>query len=189
MEFIGEQTDDPKVLGALAELCRCGGTRVRRVDLRLIAAAANHAQHGLGGDAGAAALRLRSGESRTRSAFVRLVATPEVSLKCRDPGSRPRSRCVRPLRASTRGQSYLFREREVPILCALVFDRLTRSPLRAIDRGNELARAFDRPKCSATSDDVRTSAGWVHVASAPGPCSTTLRRSAVGGWRGNSCGG
>lgn len=51
LEVIGEQTDDPKILEAVAELQRRGDTLVRMNDLRLIAAAANHGrQFGPGGD-------------------------------------------------------------------------------------------------------------------------------------------
>jgi hypothetical protein len=51
LEFIGEQTDDPGVLDAVAELRRRGDTLVRRDDLRIVSAAANHGrQFGAGGD-------------------------------------------------------------------------------------------------------------------------------------------
>jgi hypothetical protein len=51
LEYIGEQTDDPKILEAGAELRRRGDTLVHMNDPRLIAGAANHGrQSGPGGD-------------------------------------------------------------------------------------------------------------------------------------------
>ncbi|HEV7564663.1 MAG TPA: hypothetical protein VGO31_01735 [Microbacteriaceae bacterium] len=51
LEFIGGQSDDPKITAAVAELRRRGDTLVRRDDLRVIAAAANHGRkYGQGGD-------------------------------------------------------------------------------------------------------------------------------------------
>ena len=50
-EYIAEQTNDPKILEAVAELRRRGDTLVRGRDLRLISAAANQGrQFGPGGD-------------------------------------------------------------------------------------------------------------------------------------------
>jgi hypothetical protein len=78
LEFIGEQTDDPKILEAVAELWRRGDTLVRMDDLRLIAAAANHGRkYGpAGGHRLHPASRLRSRASRAPSVacFERLSA-------------------------------------------------------------------------------------------------------------------
>jgi hypothetical protein len=51
LEVIAEQSEDPAITAAIGELHRRGETLVRRGDLRLIAAAANHGrQFGPGGD-------------------------------------------------------------------------------------------------------------------------------------------
>ena len=72
LEFIGEQTDDPKILDAVAELRRRGDTLVHMNDLRLIAGAANHGrQFGPGGDTdytGVEAALAAPGSARTARA-------------------------------------------------------------------------------------------------------------------------
>lgn len=50
LEFIGEQTDEPKILDAVAEHGLRGDTLVRMTGLRLVAAAANRKRQHRSGD-------------------------------------------------------------------------------------------------------------------------------------------